>query len=181
MTRRFVVTGGMGFGKTTLVNALRTDPRIATSPEVARELVAEELRCGGPRLPWKDIHAFESELMKRRVDLWNRPSTSEVVLHDRGVPDAIAFFRAAGLSVPQYVWERSREYRYERDVFFLPEWSSIYVNRAERPQSYEQAVTVGHHLHAAYAELGYSIIIVPKDTVDARVRFVERCLFPESP
>lgn len=49
--RFFVLTGGPGSGKTTLIEALRT-AGFATLPEAGRGIIRDQMAIGGPALPW---------------------------------------------------------------------------------------------------------------------------------
>ena len=68
-----------------------------------------------------------------------------------------------------------KDYRYNT-VFLLPPWEEIYVSDNERLETYEQAVQLHEHLQETYTRFGYVNIIVPKDTVAGRVRFIEEYL-----
>lgn len=59
--RFFVLTGGPGSGKTTLIEALRAQG-FATAPEAGRGIIRDQMAIGGPALPWQD-RAFFAELM----------------------------------------------------------------------------------------------------------------------
>ncbi|QZO06786.1 AAA family ATPase [Agrobacterium vitis] len=57
----FVVTGGPGSGKSSPINAM-TRRGFRTMPEAGRAITQDQVRIGGPALPWADQIAF-SELM----------------------------------------------------------------------------------------------------------------------
>src|SRR5947209_3944943 len=60
----FVVTGGPGSGKTTVLREL--DRRgYKYSPEVARQIIQEQMKTGGNALPWGNT-TFYTELMLQR-------------------------------------------------------------------------------------------------------------------
>ena len=59
--RLFVVTGGPGSGKTTLIDAL-AQAGCARSIEAGRGVIQDQVAIGGPALPWRDPQAF-AELM----------------------------------------------------------------------------------------------------------------------
>jgi predicted ATPase len=61
--RLFVVTGGPGSGKTTLIDAL-AQAGCARSIEAGRGVIQDQVAIGGPALPWRDPRAF-AELMLR--------------------------------------------------------------------------------------------------------------------
>lgn len=53
-----VITGGHGFGKTTLINELKKSGYWG-GREVFDEIILRELESGGDALPWKDRRKFE--------------------------------------------------------------------------------------------------------------------------
>lgn len=59
--RFFVLTGGPGSGKTTLIEALKAGG-FATAPEAGRGIIRDQVAVGGPALPWQDRALF-AELM----------------------------------------------------------------------------------------------------------------------
>ena len=101
--RLFVITGGPGSGKTTLIEALAA-AGVATSPEVGRAIIREEVATGGTALPWADELAFAERMVVREIAAHAEAlaSGSTVVL-DRGVPDVVGFLRVSGLPVPPHI------------------------------------------------------------------------------
>ncbi len=57
----FVLTGGPGSGKTTLIEALAAQG-YATAPEAGRNIIQDQMTVGGSALPWNDRTLF-AELM----------------------------------------------------------------------------------------------------------------------
>ena len=66
----FVITGGPGVGKTTLLEALAKQgfPYV---PEVAREIIREQVARNGNALPWANIPAYTHLMFSRSVESWN--------------------------------------------------------------------------------------------------------------
>ena len=62
--------------------------------------------------------------------------------------------------------------RYNNKVFITPPWQEIYRNDSERDQSFEQAIEVYQRLENWYEEHDYDIVILPKDTIENRVKFI---------
>jgi hypothetical protein len=61
----FVISGGPGAGKTTLLDEL-AGLGFRYAPEVARQIIQEQVRTGGTALPWADRAAY-IDLMLQRV------------------------------------------------------------------------------------------------------------------
>jgi predicted ATPase len=170
---RLIVSGGPGSGKTALINALVGAGEICCA-EVSRELIQEQRFCGGRALPWLDLEAFARECSRRMLERLATCEHTGRVFFDRGLPDLIGYLRRAGRMVPETLLASA--FHYTPLVFMAPPWREIYVNDAERPQSYSESVTLAAHIRGAYAELGFEIIELPRQSVAARVEHIRGCL-----
>ena len=131
--RLHVVTGGPGSGKSTLIEALAA-AGIATSAEVGRAIIKEELAAGGTALPWVDHRAFAERMVVREVAAHQAALASgRAVVLDRGVPDVIGFLRVSGLDVPPHIDAAARACRYNPRVFIAPWWPDIFTTDASIP------------------------------------------------
>ncbi|KIP16302.1 AAA domain protein [Burkholderia sp. MSHR3999] len=170
--RFFVVTGGPGSGKSTLIDALER-AGFARSQEAGRGVIRDQVAVGGPALPWRDRSAF-AELMlgwEMRSHHLARQARGPVFF-DRGVPDVIGYLRLSGLAVPAHAEAAARRFRYHRRVFIAPPWPDIYTQDAERRQDFGEAVRTYDAMVECYASYGYRLIELPRASVKARVRFV---------
>lgn len=169
-----VVTGGPGSGKSTLIAALAA-AGVATSAEVGRAIIKEELAAGGTALPWLDHRAFATRMIEREIAAHQVAlATGKTVVLDRGVPDVIGFLRVSGLTVPPAIDAAARAYRYNSRVFIAPWWAEIFTTDAERKQTPEQARATFAVMVATYRDYGYRLVELPRATVSTRVAFVRR-------
>ncbi|ALK31587.1 AAA family ATPase [Burkholderia plantarii] len=172
----FVVTGGPGSGKSTLVDALAARG-LARTDEAGRGVIVDQVAIDGPALPWRDRAAF-AELMlgweMRSYALARRGMAPGAgpVFFDRGVPDVIGYLTLCGLPVPPHALAAARRYRYRSLVFLAPPWPAIYARDAERKQDYAEAVRTAEVMRQVYGELGYRLVELPCVEVEARCRFV---------
>jgi predicted ATPase len=170
--RLHVLTGGPGSGKTTLIEALAT-AGVATSPEVGRAVIREQLAAGGDALPWANQKAFADLMVVRDIAAREAAlATGAVTVLDRGVPDVAGFLRVSGLSVPPHIDEAARTCRYNPRVFIAPFWSEIFTGDAERKQSPEVAEATFAVMVGTYRDYGYELVELPRTTVAERVAFV---------
>nr|WP_088509278.1 AAA family ATPase [Burkholderia ubonensis] len=170
--RFFVVTGGPGSGKSTLIDALER-AGFARSQEAGRGVIQDHVAVDGPALPWRDRSAF-AELMlgwEMRSHHLARQARGPVFF-DRGVPDVIGYLRLSGLAVPAHAEAAARRFRYHRRVFIAPPWPDIYTQDAERRQDFGEAVRTYDAMVECYASYDYRLIELPRASVTARVRFV---------
>ena len=172
--RLHVVTGGPGSGKSTLIDALAA-AGVATSAEVGRAIIKEELAAGGSALPWLDHRAFADRMIEREIAAHQAALASgQIVVLDRGAPDVIGFLRVSGLAVPPAIDAAARSVRYNPRVFIAPWWADIFTTDAERKQTPEEARATFAVMVEAYRDYGYRLVELPRATVAERVAFVRQ-------
>ncbi len=169
----FVVTGGPGTGKSTLIEALQRRG-VMSMPEAGRAIIRDQVAIGGAALPWGD-RALYAELMlgwELRSHHEAEAMTGPVVM-DRGVPDIVGYLRLIGLPVPAHIETAARRFRYNRTVFLAPYWQAIFAQDAERKQGREEAEATGRMMAETYAGLGYQVVELPRTSVAERAAFVQ--------
>ncbi|WP_054308191.1 AAA family ATPase [Mesorhizobium sp. 1M-11] len=168
----FVLTGGPGSGKTTLIEALAGEG-YATAPEAGRNIIQDQMTVGGSALPWGDKALF-AELMLA-WELRSHHTASRLagpVFFDRGVPDTLAYLRLSGLSVPAHMEKAAEHFRYNRRVFIAPPWPEIFTQDAERKQDLEEAERTFAALADTYPCYGYELITLPRAPIKERLAFI---------
>ena len=170
--RLFVVTGGPGSGKTTLIDAL-AQAGCARSIEAGRGVIQDQVTIGGHALPWRDPQAFAELMLCWEMRSYHlAQEQAGPVFFDRGVPDVIGYLRMLGLPVPHHMEEAAATFRYHRRVFIAPPWPDIFRQDSERNQSLEEAVRTYEAMVDVYGAFGYELVELPRRPVDQRVRFV---------
>lgn len=170
--RFFLITGGPGAGKTTLIHALAS-AGFATSPEAGRGVIRDQVAIGGPALPWNDPMLFAEIMLS--WDLRSHGSARSEngpVFFDRGVADLIGYLRLSGISVPEHFFAAAKAFPYHRRVFIAPPWPEIFVRDEERKQSPEEAQRTFEAVAEAYEELGYELVRLPLAPVEERIGFM---------
>ncbi len=168
----FVIAGGPGAGKTTLIDALSKRGE-ACVPESGRAIILDQVRIGGRALPWLDA-ALYAELMLAR-HLANYRAFSDLsarVFFDHALASLAGYLRLVGLPILSHVGRAATILRYNPLVFMAPPWKAIYVNDAERKQTFAEAVATFQAVRDAYVEQGYQPLELPLASVEARVSFV---------
>ena len=174
--RFFIITGGPGSGKSTLIEALIA-AGLHAMPESGRAIIQEQVAAGGTALPWADRLAFAERMFDREIDSWRAAHELEgPVMFDRGIPDVVGYLNLIGLDVPAYIEHAARTFRYASRVFLAPHWPAIYAQDRERKQSIEEAEATCRAVTDVYVRLGYEIISLPLVPVIDRVAFVRAAL-----
>lgn len=167
----YIITGGPGFGKTQLVEELRSSGYLCAD-EFARQLIEAELNSGGEILPWRNPKRFQHEVLKRRIAFFESVPDHTIAFADRGIPDQLAFARYKGFGTPEILSESAGKYRYAPFVFVLPPWPEIYENDLIRTETFDEAVRIHHTVLEVYSELNYQKIDIPLLPVKQRKEFV---------
>ncbi len=163
-----VLSGCSGGGKSSVVQALRALGFCAVD-EPGRRVVREQQHEGGSALPWVDLPAFARRCIElARSDL-DAAADDQWVFFDRGLVDA-----AAALRHHTGHWGAALEelHRYHQQVFLTPPWPALYATDTERQLGLDDAVAEYHRLHATYAELGYTVTVLPTTDVASRVDLI---------
>ena len=169
----YVISGGPGAGKTTLLAALRRAGCVGVA-EVSRALIQEQVALRSRLVPWLDLGGFAELAQARMVAQYVAASQhAGPVFFDRGLPDLLAYLEVAGQPVPAATRAAVMAYPYQSPIFLAPPWPDIYVNDAERWQTFAEAETLYQALRRTYQALGYPVLDLPKASVAERVAFVQ--------
>lgn len=170
--RFFVITGGPGSGKTTLIEALKTEG-FTSMPEAGRAIIRDQVAIGGNALPWADRQAFAELMLSWELRSWHEAqSCEEQVIFDRGVPDVTGYLELCGLPVPSQARKAADLFRYNATVFIAPPWPEIFAQDAERRQSLAEAEATHETMLRVYSREGYNLVSLPCASVGERVAFV---------
>jgi len=172
-SNRYIITGGPGSGKSSLLSAL-VDKSYQGFEEISRVIIREQHENGGDMVPWLNLAAFAELCYEKMSSQLDDCKSDCTCFYDRGLPDIIAYVRRGGLEVPTKYFEKVKAYN--KTVFLTPPWQEIFINDNERPESYEDAVEINKFLKSTYSELGFKIIELPKISIKERVTFIEDIL-----
>ncbi len=105
-------------------------------------------------------------------DFQNVSEKSGLTFFDLGIPDVIGYLKPCKISIPETIWQAAKENRYYINVFITSPWKAIYVNDADKKQTFEEAVATYHNMKESHSFLGYKLIELPETTVLKRAKFI---------
>lgn len=167
--RRVVITGGPATGKTSLIDNLKQKGH-ATFHEVAREVIKDQLVLKTQSVPWDDVTSFSRLVLKEQVEHFSA-ANSPITFFDRGIPDIIGYLNHGNKALFEELKTTSQQLRYS-NIFILPPWEDIYATDNERRESFDDAVKLFNEIKSAYSTLNYQPILVPKISIEDRIKFI---------
>jgi predicted ATPase len=172
----FVITGGPGAGKTTVLLELGKRG-FRFSPEVARQIIKEQMLIGGRALPWADRNLYTDLMLKRSIESYREHTpASTPAFSDRGIPDTLGYALMIGLPDVGYIQRACDQYRYAPIVFHAPAWKEIYTTDAERKQDFAEAERTSDLIARVYRECGYEVVEIPRLSPAARADYIVKQL-----
>lgn len=175
-TNLFVITGGPGVGKTTLINELK-DAGFLVVEEDARKIIQQQMLKDGDALPWKNKTLYAKLMLEASVSSYQaikEMQRSKPIFFDRGILDAICYMNMEKIPIPPAMKAMALAHSYASKVFILPPWKEIYKTDKERKQTWEEAVFTFESMKETYLGYGYEVIEVPKAAVGLRRAFIEK-------
>ncbi len=173
---KIVLTGAPGTGKSTIIDELEKRNKYCMH-EISREVTLKAREEGTEQLFLTQPLLFSEMLLKGRLAQFHEATNliEKFVFFDRGIPDVHAYMNYFGLNYPDKYAEISNKNRYDF-VFLMPPWEEIYITDSERYESFEQALAIHNHLLRAYESLNYTVVEVPKGTVNDRTDYILRII-----
>ena len=170
--RFFIVTGGPGSGKSTLIDALNKRG-YARSIEAGRGVIQDQMAIGGRALPWIDPLSFAELMLSWEMRSYHIANEATgPVFFDRGVPDVLGYLRLMNLPVPEHIRKAADLFLYNRRVFIAPPWKDIFQQDRERKQDFDEEIRTYDALATTYTSLNYELLELPRASVEERLSFV---------
>lgn len=168
----FIITGGPGSGKTTLIETLASRG-FTTTVEAGREIIQEQVAIGGNALPWSDPLVFAERMLEWDMRSYQMIRNEDCpAIFDRGILDVAAYLNLMQLPVPESVENAIMHLKYNRKVFIAPPWPEIFTQDTKRKQTFEEAIATYDMLVKTYQKYDYELIELPLVSVEERADFV---------
>ncbi len=171
-TKKIVITGGPGSGKTALIKHLEKEG-YPVMHEISRQVILEAQKSGIEQLFLENPILFSEKLLEGRLKQFHEGKNCDapVLFYDRGMPDVTAYMDFVNTRYPENFSETCSKHRYTK-IFVLPPWEEIYEQDNERYESFEQAEKIFHFLKMGYENYAYKIHEVPVGSIEDRVDFI---------
>lgn len=171
-TKRIVITGGPGSGKTALIKYLENQGH-QVMHEISREVILEAQKHGIEQLFLDNPILFSEKLLEGRLKQFREGENcqTETLFYDRGMPDVTAYMDFVNTYYPKNFPETCFAYKYD-EIFVLPPWEEIYEQDNERYESFEQAEKLFDFLKKGYENYGYKTYEVPVGSIKERAEFI---------
>jgi predicted ATPase len=171
-SKKIVITGGPGTGKTSLINELIKRGHTCLE-EISRQVILDARKDGVEQLFLTKPLLFSERLLEGRMKQYQQAENmiQDPVFMDRGVPDVLAYMDYANESYPDHFVEACKTCQYQQ-VYVLAPWQEIFISDGERYENFEQAVKIHHQLLNTYKKYDYHLIDIPFDTIENRVDYL---------
>jgi predicted ATPase len=177
-TKRIVISGGPGSGKTTLVSHLEQLGHVCMH-EISRDVIKEAQQEGIEQLFLENPILFSQKLLQGRLEQFKEGASYQIpfLFYDRGMPDVTAYMDYIHSHYPDNFYKTCMTNRYD-SIFLLPPWEEIYEQDNERYESFDEAEKIYNYLVQGYRKYGYHIIEVPIGNVPNRIEYILSHLRP---
>jgi len=178
-TKRIVITGGPGTGKTSIINELKKkdfycfEEIIRTLTLAAKKENDSSKHISNPIAFVNDPMLFNTNLLNGRIAQFKQANNigHNISFFDRGIPDVLAYMAFFNQEYGDAFINACINNVYNH-VFLLPPWEAIYKSDSERFETFEESKKIHLHLEKIYKKFGYSIIDVPFGTIKERTKYI---------
>jgi predicted ATPase len=165
MTRKYILTGGPGSGKSSILLELETRGEYVLR-ESAEDLIRLEQAKGNPR-PWEK-DGFQDKILLLQIQREDRiPQGIERVFLDRSILDGLAY-ATPGSAIYK---ETQRNIRPYSGVFLIESIGNIQKTEVRKEDDIE-ALILQEKLKEVYLMAGYKIPIIGANTVEERTETI---------
>jgi len=195
MPKIYIISGGPGTGKTSVINELEKRG-FKILKEAARELSKTDKRFIGKSVlevnkkdfqdaifefQIKQIKEIETRKKERENNKFNKinnkreddkENKNEIVFSDRGIGDTLVYYKINNLKIPKEKLEKTKKIRYKK--IFILDFLDFYEHDELRKESKEEQEKIHSKIIKMYENLGYKnkIVIVPFMSIEERADFV---------
>lgn len=168
-TNWYVITGGPGSGKTTMVNLLRARGYKTTIENARHYFDMQRLNGKTVEEVRKHQEDFQAKVLEMQIDLEKGLSPEEVVFLDRAIPDALAYYRYLNIVIDPRLAEAMRTVSYKK--IFILDCLPLVQDYARREDEAAQK-KIHEAIRQVYESLPFPVVHVPVMLPHERVDFI---------
>lgn len=165
----YVISGGPGTGKTSVINELAKEFRIL--PESARAVGDEDLRFKGKSVKETNQQEFQDAIFEFDKKQLEGLYGDKIIFTDRGLGDTLAYCRTRNLKISKKMLDYTKKFKYTG--IFILDFLDNYVRDTLRQETKEEQERIHREIIKTYEEFGYKLIFVPFMSVKDRVSFIK--------
>ena len=166
-TKKILITGGPGSGKTSIIDELEKK-NFNCEHEIVRLLTIEGKKKGNDQAFLSDPLKFTKKLLDLRINQFNIIQENEITFYDRGVHDTLAYLKFIKVNIGDDLINKCTKIKYNK-VFVLPPWKKIYQQDDCRYESFEESIKIFNEIIKIYEYFEMNTIILKQGTIDYRV------------
>ncbi|MBM3232541.1 hypothetical protein FJZ18_00020 [Candidatus Pacearchaeota archaeon] len=167
MTKKYILTGGPGSGKSCIVLELERRGEYIIR-EAAEDVIRLEQAKGNPS-PWKSPD-FQKKILNLQMQREERvPKNLERIFIDRGILDGLAYIQPE-TEISREIQRQTRAYT----GVFLVENLGFVKNNEIRAENHDAAMQIECKLKEVYIMAGYKIVHIPATDVNKRTDMILR-------
>ena len=167
-SKKILITGGPGSGKTSLIDELK-NKKFNCEKEIVRSLTLEGKKDGNDQLFLKEPLNFSKTLLDLRISQFDKKQVKSITFYDRGVQDALAYLNFLKAKYDNDFIKKCVRIKYDM-VFILPPWKEIYKQDKCRYETFEESIKIYEEIIKIYHFFKMKTIILEKDSVNNRIK-----------
>lgn len=169
-TRWCVITGAPSSGKTTIINEIARRSSLLTNPDITRQYIESEILNGNNKFSIRaDYERFLQITLERKVLNAKSLPTDQLIIHDYGIPDHVAYARYMNVPVTLEMIEASTMFRYAKVLIFDP---LPLEEDLVRDETIEAQYRLDKLIESTYLDLQYQVVRIPVLLIDERYQIV---------
>lgn len=168
-TNWYVITGGPGCGKTTIVNLLRERGYNTTIEHARHFLYTQRIKGRTIEEVRKNQYEFQIGVLNMQIEQEASISPEEIYFLDRALPDSLAYYHFLNMEPDERLLTALKNVHY-RKIFILD--LLPLVNDHYRKEDEAAQKTIHELIRSVYGDLPFPIIQVPVLPPEERADFI---------